>query len=219
MRRKAEGRLQAIVAAAVTTFSRQGYAATQMADIARAAAVSVGTLYLYAASKEARFDAALAEATNAPPGESALPLPFRGWPDVAARAEGLLIGTARWPRLDAAVAARGRPSDAAVLAVAAELYDLIAANRRGLKLIDSCLRDIPELAGLYENDIRGRYLDAMERFAARRCGADKAPVLARAVVEMITWMAMHRHGDTRPIAADEAAIRQGTIDAAASILA
>ena len=64
MRRKAEGRLQAIVAAAVTTFSRQGYAATQMADIARAAAVSVGTLYLYAASKEALFDAALRSAQD-----------------------------------------------------------------------------------------------------------------------------------------------------------
>ena len=112
-----------------------------------------------------------------------------------------------------------RPSSDAAVPPSPELYDLITANRRGLKPIDSACATFPELAGLYENDIRGRYLDAMERFAARRCGADKAPVLARAVVEMITWMAMHRHGDTRAIAADEAAIRRGRSTPAASILA
>src|SRR5687768_15433665 len=54
-----EGRLQEIVNAATRVFVRRGFRRTQMADIAGELGVAVGTLYNYAASKEALFHACL----------------------------------------------------------------------------------------------------------------------------------------------------------------
>src|SRR6476646_5577454 len=49
------GRLDAIVAAALATFTAAGYRGARMADVAGAAGVSPGLLYTYAESKEALF--------------------------------------------------------------------------------------------------------------------------------------------------------------------
>lgn len=221
MRRRIEGRQAAIVAAAIRAFSWGGYAATQIADVARAAGTSVGTVYLYVAGKEALFHAALAQAAGEGPAETASPLAFPGWAATRDLLHG--IGQARtvWPRLDAALKARGGPSPAAFAGVTAELYDLIAANRVLLRLLDACARDLTEIRNLYEADIKRRYVEAFGRLVARRPGGDAArhAVAARAVVELVTWMAMHRHHDTQAIQADETAIRAGALAAAAAILA
>ncbi|MCA8953823.1 MAG: TetR family transcriptional regulator, partial [Planctomycetes bacterium] len=63
---RALARADAIVAAAAATFARFGLKRTQMADIAAAAAVALGTLYRYSRSKEALFGAALRLALHAP---------------------------------------------------------------------------------------------------------------------------------------------------------
>lgn len=52
-----EVRRQAILAAAKRAFSKNGYAATTIADVARAADLSYGTIYWYFDSKEELFDA------------------------------------------------------------------------------------------------------------------------------------------------------------------
>ena len=52
-----QGKHQAILAAAITQFTRFGYRRTSMDDIARAAGVAKGTLYLYFDSKAAVFRA------------------------------------------------------------------------------------------------------------------------------------------------------------------
>ncbi|MFT3811572.1 MAG: helix-turn-helix domain-containing protein [Micropepsaceae bacterium] len=219
MRRRAEGRQSSIVAAAIRAFSWGGYAATQIADVARAAGTSVGTVYLYVAGKEALFHAALAEAAGKGPAETETPLAFPGWTAIRDLLHAFGRTNAVWPRLDAALATRGRPSPAAFAGVTAELYDLIAANRVLLRLLDACARDLPQIRNLYEADIKSRYLEAFGRLVARRPGqAASNVVAARAVVELITWMAMHRHQDTHAIPADEAAIRAGTLAAAAAIL-
>lgn len=49
-----------ILAAAKTTFAAKGFAATTIADIARAAELSYGSVYWYFASKEDLFDALIA---------------------------------------------------------------------------------------------------------------------------------------------------------------
>src|SRR5437588_13029110 len=51
--KRSRERLLAIVDAATEVFARSGFAATQMVDIARAAGVSVGTLYNYVEGKGA----------------------------------------------------------------------------------------------------------------------------------------------------------------------
>jgi AcrR family transcriptional regulator len=59
--RRKEARPGELVAAALQLFVERGFAATRLDDIARAAGVSKGTLYLYFDSKEALFKAAIQE--------------------------------------------------------------------------------------------------------------------------------------------------------------
>jgi AcrR family transcriptional regulator len=218
MRRKAEGRLTAIAEAALGVFWQHGYAETQVADIARAAGVSTGTVYLYAESKEALFHAALLHAQGKPLAEDALPLAFPGWTKAMSELKRFAAEVSAWPRLSAAIAARTRPSPATLAAIAGELYDLIAANRRVLALIDRCARDVTDLHNVYESGMRDRYITDIERLAARLPHLTRPAITARAFVELIAWMAMHRHGDKRPLGASEAEIRSATIAAAAAML-
>jgi AcrR family transcriptional regulator len=60
-KRRKEARPAEIVAAALEVFVERGYAATKLADVARHAGVTKGTLYLYFESKEALFKAVVRE--------------------------------------------------------------------------------------------------------------------------------------------------------------
>jgi AcrR family transcriptional regulator len=77
LRRKQSEKLTAIAAAALAIFTRDGFAAAQVADIAREAGFSVGTLYLYADSKQALFELAVRTAAPAP---TSISLPCRCMP-------------------------------------------------------------------------------------------------------------------------------------------
>ncbi len=57
-------RRQQIVQAAIKLFSRRGYEATRAEDIAEAAKIAKGTLYLYFRSKESIYAAAMAHAVH-----------------------------------------------------------------------------------------------------------------------------------------------------------
>ena len=74
MRRRPEGRLEAIADAALAAFTARGFAQTQMTDAAKLAGVSTGTLYLYAENKDALFELALRRALDRMPDEAALPI-------------------------------------------------------------------------------------------------------------------------------------------------
>src|ERR1700742_4036667 len=56
-RRRPEERTPEILAAALDCFARGGFSATRMDDVARAAGVTKGTLYLYFPNKQALFEA------------------------------------------------------------------------------------------------------------------------------------------------------------------
>lgn len=60
-RRRKEARPAELTAAALELFVEKGYAATRLEDVAAAAGVSKGTLYLYFESKEALFKAVVRE--------------------------------------------------------------------------------------------------------------------------------------------------------------
>jgi AcrR family transcriptional regulator len=60
-KRRKEARPGEIVAAALHLFAERGYAATRLDDVAAAARVSKGTLYLYFANKEELFRAVVRE--------------------------------------------------------------------------------------------------------------------------------------------------------------
>ena len=59
--RRKEARPAEIVAAALEVFVERGFAATKVADVARRAGVTKGTVYLYFESKEALFKAVVRE--------------------------------------------------------------------------------------------------------------------------------------------------------------
>jgi AcrR family transcriptional regulator len=65
-RRRAEARPAEILDAALTVFSARGFAAAKLDDVAKAAGVSKGTLYLYFPSKEALFEAMALELMRVP---------------------------------------------------------------------------------------------------------------------------------------------------------
>ncbi len=60
-KRRKEARPAEIVAAALEVFVERGFAATKVADVARRAGVTKGTVYLYFESKEALFKAVVRE--------------------------------------------------------------------------------------------------------------------------------------------------------------
>ncbi len=60
-RRRKDARPEEIVAAALDVFVERGFAATKLADVARRAGVTKGTIYLYFENKEALFKAVVRE--------------------------------------------------------------------------------------------------------------------------------------------------------------
>src|SRR5690606_8240478 len=131
-------RLEQLVDAATRVFVEQGYARTQMADVAAALGVAKGTLYLYVASKEALFDTVVrfADAERPFRDPPALPIPTPP-PGATIGYIRERVTQARVPPSLTAALARQRPRDVAgeLRAIVGELYDTLAANRRSIKLL------------------------------------------------------------------------------------
>jgi AcrR family transcriptional regulator len=216
-RRVPEDRLEQLVDAAATVFIEQGYARTQMADVAEALGVAKGTVYLYVESKEALFDlvARLADA----------PRPFATGPALPVRTPepGATLAYVRErlaegqvpPTLTAALSrARVTSVRAELEAIVGELYDTLARNRRGIKLLDRSARDRPDLAALWFEGARGgliallsRYLEERTRRQLFRPLPDPG-VTARLLIETIIFWAVHRHWDPHPQVVEEAVAKE-----------
>jgi AcrR family transcriptional regulator len=219
-RRTPDSRFDDLVACATQVFIDQGFQRTQMADIASAMSVAKGTLYLYVESKEALFDLVVRYASADPPYQPRPTFPVRT-PRSGATLRYVRAELARHqapPTLMAALARR-RPTDATteLTAIARELYDLLATNRRGIKLIDRSARDYPELAALwFEGSRRGvvqllaRYLEDRIRRGLVRPLPDTA-IAARLILETTVFWAVHRHWDWKPEPTDEALARETVV--------
>jgi AcrR family transcriptional regulator len=221
-------RIAELIKCAAQVFIEQGYRRTQMADVATALGVAKGTLYLYVESKDALFDLVARYADVAPPFENppALPVPtpksgqtFRYVRERLAknRAPAALLK-----------ALKGRPaadSRAELEAIVRELYDMLRANRVGIKLIDSSARDTPELAALWFKGARGGLLELLaqyltDRFRQKRLRSTPDPaVAARLVLEMLVFWAVHRHWDAAPQAVEEQVAKESAVHFIVSALA
>jgi AcrR family transcriptional regulator len=219
-RRKPDDRFQELVDAACRVFIAQGYRRTQMADVADAMGVAKGTMYLYVESKEALFDLALRHADAPRPVDPPERLPVPAPP--AARTLRYVRDRLAQPASRALRESvnRGRPQmDSDELTVIlSEIYEALARNRTGIKLVDRCAADYPELAKLWFTEGRevllgelARYLGAGMRKDRRRPAMPDPAIAARLVLETLVFWAVHRHWDPSPQAVDPTTARDTVI--------
>jgi AcrR family transcriptional regulator len=203
-------RLDDLVRAATEIFIAQGYRRTQMADVAAAMGLAKGTLYLYVESKEALFDLAVRNADREgpldPPERLPLPTPAPG-----ATLEYVAAALAERQPFSALQAAlsRRRVADvrAELEAILRELYGTLERNRRGLKLVDRCAHDHPDLAALWFKGGRQFLLELLAQyFRSRSKRLRSVPdwsIAARIVIENLVLWAVHRHWDPAPQPVDD----------------
>jgi|RhiMethySRZTD1v2_1073278.scaffolds.fasta_scaffold51561_3 AcrR family transcriptional regulator len=215
-----ESRFEDLIDAATKVFIENGYQRTQMADVAEAMGVAKGTVYLYVESKEALFDLAcrLADAPRPLARPSLFPVrtPARG-----ATLEYIAERLERSPvvplmRSLVEKKKRGEASSELELFVR-ELYDDLARNRRGLKLVDRSARDLPELAAIWFDNTRAGLVGLLTIYLEDRIAAGKlrrvpdAAAAARVVIETTVFWAVHRHWDAHPQQVDEAKAKQTVV--------
>lgn len=219
-RRTPPDRLPQLITCAIKIFIEQGYHRTQMDDVAAALGVAKGTLYLYVESKEALFDLAARCADVEPPLPqfTHLPLPTPKPGSTLEYVRERLARNQTLPALTVALA-RQRVKDArAELAlILSELYDTLARNRHGIKLLDRSAQDLPELAALWFDTARGglivtlaHYLEIRMHRKLLRLLPDVA-VTARLIIEALSFWAVHRHWDPRPQVVEETVARDTVI--------
>lgn len=200
-RKKTAVKLEEIAEAAIACFSEMGIRRTQMADVAKAAGVSAGTLYLYVGSKEALLHLAILKVCARP--LSGLPLPLAD-PGIAETAETFAARVKEvrsWPSFDAAIAAGAKVDMGVLRNIGRELYAMLHDARRAIWLVDRCAREVPAFEQLHALDLRARHRDQLAEIALKFAGSSGAPtpeqkLAARLAIETVAWAAMHRLRET-----------------------
>ena len=214
-------RLRELAAAGMKVFCRQGFERSQMADVAKAMGVAVGTVYLYVESKEALFDLVIRHDSAADPGWlDSLEIP------VATPAPGAtlaylkeIFSRTEWPCLAAALAKKRVKDPAAELAgVLREQYALIRQHRRGLLLLTRSALEFAGLVEVFVHGLRDKLLDQLVRYIELRAktGQLRTPGDLRAtaalMVQAITWANLQRPHDPGLAALDDATVEESTIE-------
>jgi AcrR family transcriptional regulator len=206
-KRTAHERFPEIIAAAVRVFTRDGYRAARMSDVARAAGLSEAALYRYVESKEGLFVLAVRHAlllADMPAaGSAAGEFPLKPPSLPAMMAEAAEFVAAEVPFGALADALRTAPEDPAAEldAIVRELFDLEAQTREAADMIERSARELPELADLLNAGLRSPVLAALTEYLERRITAGSlrpapdAAATARLVLEAVTWFARHRYSD------------------------
>jgi AcrR family transcriptional regulator len=200
-----------VIDAAARVFITHGYRRAQMQDVAEALGLAKGTLYGYAATKEALFGAALryADGVEPIPEVSALPLPTPRTGELADLVAGRLGAEVPELKLTQALSQTGQPGTPAeafeeLSAIVVDLYHRLARHRVAIKLVDRCASELPELASVWLDAGRGAQMTAMERYLRDReaAGVLRIPgsvqVVARTAVELCVLWAVHCHFDPAP---------------------
>jgi AcrR family transcriptional regulator len=213
-------RLDAIVDAAVTVFGRDGYASAQVADIAREAGVSVGTVYNYVTGKDALLVLAVErELLGGALDPSELPASASAGLDYLRAVEAGIEALVALPAIDKAEQVRRKQDVRPALAeVIGELFDLLARTRRGADALERSAKEVPELAAMFYAGVRLRLLDRLTALIVGWADSGAIPrpidaaVTARAAVESVAWLARHRHGDFDGAGLDDELVRATAID-------
>ena len=201
-------RFDQLIRTAAGVFIRHGYRRTQMADVAEALGVAKGTVYLYVESKEALFDVVARHVDEPGPIPCPKTLPVKT-PSTASTLRVIRerIGAqSRIAPLESALAGstRGRAARQELEAIALAIYDVLHANRHGIKLIDRSSVDRPDFATLWFEGGRKGLMTALAAYLRAKIatGTFRAvtdiDTAARGIVEILAFWAVHRHWDAHP---------------------
>lgn len=214
-------RIGQLVETATDVFIAQGYGRTQMEDVAKALGVAKGTLYGYVESKAALFDAAVrcADGYEPLPDPAVLPLRTPKPGSTVASVQARLLKEVSDLELLAALG-RQAPADpsAELASIVRDLYLRMSRNRRGIKVVDRCAQEQPELAAVWFGQGRSGQHVALVQYLEQRCakGLLRRPpstqVAARALLETVAFWAVHRHWDPSPQEVAEADVETTVID-------
>jgi AcrR family transcriptional regulator len=199
--RRGVDRTREVAAAALAAFCDGGFRLTQIAHVAERLGVSVGTIYRYVDSKEALFHLAVLESLREAPETLDAPLKVVGIGESAQRVRVAIVSEPLWRQLEAVLAAPP-PADAAAEAreIAEHLYESLSRCAPAIRLLDRCAHEIPELAEIFDEQVRARVMGDLSAWVAKRgladeAGTPSAAALARGALEAIAWLAKTRHGD------------------------
>lgn len=206
-RRVPDSRFQDLIDAATGVFIAQGYRRTQMSDIAEAMGLAKGTVYLYVESKDALFDIVLRSADAPRPIPLPPSLPVRPPPRdrILQWLKQRLTEQPASPTLVVALRRHGGVWDATELTrILGELYEAMARNRTGIKLVDRCAVEYPELAKVWFTQGREALLVQLTQYLERGIRAGRLRpvpnpiVAARLIIETLVFWAVYRYWDPSP---------------------
>jgi|SRR5262245_12245900 len=209
-----------LLQAAARVFARQGLKGSRMADIAREMGVAHGSLYNYVESKEALFLLLVDQWGRADLDlrDRELRLKTPPMDSIVSRLRERVAEAFPLPALDAALSRR-RPANAQteLRAVVQELFDQTERSRDGATILERSSRDVPELFGLFYEQVRRDLFERMTRYVTIRMqdgafhGTDPQTA-ARFIIESVTFFARHRFLDPHPQTLDDRAVRETIVD-------
>src|SRR5918995_501001 len=171
VRRRSADFVPRMLQAAARVFARQGLKGARMGDIAREMGVAHGTLYNYVESKEALFLLLVDQwgRTEAALGEGDFPLKTPSMASIVNRLRRRVNETFPLAALNAALERR-RPDDprAELEGVIQELFVQTERSRAGPTILERSARDVPELFGLFFEQVRRTLFERMTRYVAMR---------------------------------------------------
>jgi AcrR family transcriptional regulator len=214
-------RLRELAEAGLNVFCRQGFERSQVADVAKAMGVAVGTVYLYVEGKEALFDLVVRHASAEDSAWlDALEIPVKT-PAPGATVHFLkeIFGKTEWPHLAAALkSVRAEDPGTELEGVLREQYRLMHRHRRGLLLLMRSALEFPGLAEVFVLGLRAKLLEQLCRYIKLRVksGQFRAPddVFATAAVltQTIAWANLQRPLDPGLASLSEDAVEKATLD-------
>jgi AcrR family transcriptional regulator len=215
--RRGTDRSSDVARAALECFSNGGYRLTQIAHVAARLGVSVGSIYRYVDSKEALFHLAVLETLGGVADAQPAPLSVKGLEDTAALLRREIAREGLWPVLAKAARAPA-PGDLRREAetIGGELYDIISARARIIRLLDRCAHEAPGLAEVFDDEVRYPLMADLVAWVVRRGYAPEgspadAEALARGAMEAVAWLAKNRPSDPTAAAITDEQARRAAV--------
>ena len=219
-KRDAHERLPELIAAAVRVFTREGYRAARMSDVAAEMGVSEAALYRYVDGKESLFVLAIRHALLLEDLSSGdLPLTAVPLPDTIREVREFIAEVVPFGTLATALAETTAEPAKELENIVRELYELESRTREAADMLERSARELPEMADLLNTGFRGPVLAALTQYLDSRAAAGllrrtpDSAAAARLVLETVTWFARHRYSDPYGAAISDQQAEDTVVDA------